>query len=455
MKNYIDKIVIIVCSTISVFSLIIAVALQTNDGPCGLFYALFGESFLLAILFIYQFRKIVKLYKLKSENVKKSIILFFVLSIFFIPFSVHLMSWISFEVDVPFIIGLILSISCVVFLTISAYLLYKTDKNIQNQAAISKSQEENKEPKVENKNLIDGYLNEKENSMENSQATETDDGVITNYDFQISRWVKILSVLLFFLAGGIMGATLSSIGARGAIWALLCQGPFLTGVFTALSRKDANKEDFDNLPELGKEKIKKTNYIFLGLSIRGILLSLLFCLIFISFSSNSSSNSTNKSAGSYAFMYRDTESGACFWVPVNWEQKSFTKDRDFIDAKFVYNGYNKCVIIYGSEDLFGSLSPEEQKGEKRSEWNNSIFTKEAIAEVNDVSVDKVSMVTYNGIQYFRFEKSSYESGISITTTNMISIRNGWIYSFSFSNTSRDYMYNDFVSLLETVVLPVK
>lgn len=158
-----------------------------------------------------------------------------------------------------------------------------------------------------------------------------------------------------------------------------------------------------------------------------------------------------------AFVYTDTESGVKFTVPANWKQEAFTKDREYIDVKFVSTKEAGCYIIYGSTDVWGQLSASDRAGTSRSDFNNSSLTKSDIAEVYGTTADKISVVTYNGVQYYKGEttKSSDAIGlnISVTMTQLVCIHNGWMYMFQFSGTGESKYYADFESLLNSVRYP--
>lgn len=53
-----------------------------------------------------------------------------------------------------------------------------------------------------------------------------------------------------------------------------------------------------------------------------------------------------------AFIYTDVDTGLTFTVPANWKQEEMSKERNFIDAKFVSTKEDGNVIIYGSSDMW-------------------------------------------------------------------------------------------------------
>lgn len=157
------------------------------------------------------------------------------------------------------------------------------------------------------------------------------------------------------------------------------------------------------------------------------------------------------------FPYTDNGSGVTFTVPANWKQEAFSEDREFIDAKFVSTKEDGCSMIYGSVDMWEEMSVVDRLGYTRSQINNSVFTKAEIAQMYGITVDKISTVTYNGVEYFKGEinasSDSYGIEISLIMTHLVRIDNGWMYVFEFSGTGTHKLYSDFEKLLNSVKYP--
>lgn len=158
-----------------------------------------------------------------------------------------------------------------------------------------------------------------------------------------------------------------------------------------------------------------------------------------------------------SFLHTDTDSGVTFTVPANWKQEAFTKDREFIDVKFVSTKEDGCTMIYGSTDMWSQMSASDKVGYTRSDLNNSAFTKSDIAEMYSTTADKISTVTYNGVEYFKGETNytsdTYGVDITVTMTQLVYIDNGWMYMFQFGGTSTHKLYSDFEGLLKSVQYP--
>lgn len=158
-----------------------------------------------------------------------------------------------------------------------------------------------------------------------------------------------------------------------------------------------------------------------------------------------------------SFVYTDAESGVTYTVPDHWKQKELTEDREYIDVKFVSTKDAASMIFYGSTDFWKKIPSADRSHRSRSDFDNSVLTKEEVAEIYGVSSDKISLATYNGIQYYQAEiersPDTEELNFSITTTQFMYIHNGWLYTFQFSGTSESEYFGDFVQLLNSVNYP--
>ena len=160
-----------------------------------------------------------------------------------------------------------------------------------------------------------------------------------------------------------------------------------------------------------------------------------------------------------SFSYTDPDSKATFTVPKNWKQKELSQSREYIDIKFVSTKVADGVIIYGSTDIWEQLPESDKIGSTRADIDNSIFTKADVAEIYNTTEDKISTVTYNGVEYYQGETKNtaevYGLDISVTMTQLIYIRDGWMYMFQVSGTSKHECFSDFESLMNSVQYPTR
>ncbi len=158
-----------------------------------------------------------------------------------------------------------------------------------------------------------------------------------------------------------------------------------------------------------------------------------------------------------SFVYTDSDSGVEFTVPKNWKQKDFTEDRKYLNAKFVSTKEDGCIILFSTLNVWDELSPSEKIGLSRADVDNSLFTKADIAEMFSTTEDDVSMFTYNGVEYYKCtlttNEEEYEISLDITTTQLLCVNNGWMYSFQFNGKEDHKLYPDFEELVKSVKYP--
>ena len=157
------------------------------------------------------------------------------------------------------------------------------------------------------------------------------------------------------------------------------------------------------------------------------------------------------------FVYTDQENGMTFTVPANWKQGEFTKKPEHLDAKFDSTKFPGYTMIYSSSDLWIELSFAEKLGITRADVDNSIYTLQDVAQMFKTTLDKVSTVSYDGVEYFRGEMQQEVdvdgTKVSVTMTGLVRVENGWMYMFQFGGTSADKLYSDFESLVKSVKYP--
>ena len=155
-------------------------------------------------------------------------------------------------------------------------------------------------------------------------------------------------------------------------------------------------------------------------------------------------------------IYTDEDTGLTFSIPNGWHEEKLSKPREHIDAKFVLDENDGTAIIYGSSDLWESMSDIEKAGYTRATIGKKI-TKSYIEEMCNVASDKISMVNYNGVEYYKFETKTFveQYGINfeLTMINLMHVDNGWIYSFQFGGDSESKSYADFERLVSSVEYP--
>ena len=159
---------------------------------------------------------------------------------------------------------------------------------------------------------------------------------------------------------------------------------------------------------------------------------------------------TNVPQSTKSFTYKDSIAGIQFTVPAGWKETPLSKEREIIKAKFVTDKEPGLTILYGFYDLWNTMTKEEKGDLKRSDIDMFFLSKSDIAEAFSIPAEKVNIVEYNGQQYYRAETDSEALGLSIKTTVLYHIFNGYVYQFQFSGVSGDRYYEDFESLLQSI-----
>ncbi len=158
-----------------------------------------------------------------------------------------------------------------------------------------------------------------------------------------------------------------------------------------------------------------------------------------------------------AFVYTDIDTNTKFTVPANWYEKELLKEHEFIDVKFVSSKEEGMSIMYGSTDLWGMLTPEEQKGSSRSDLDNSAVEISDVATLYAIDENLIKKQMYDGKEYFQATVKQntelYGATFTLETTMVIRIENGWVYGFQFSGTTDNEYFGDFQELLNSVEYP--
>ncbi len=181
---------------------------------------------------------------------------------------------------------------------------------------------------------------------------------------------------------------------------------------------------------------------------RKTTLSIVVTIFVILFSIQSAALST---------VYKDSDTGAEFVIPENWAEAVFNEEREILDAKFVPVYSETPIINYGSVDVWAQLPISEKVGLSRVDMDNNTLTVEELKDLLDSDIAEVTQVTYNGKTYFKMELDyTYETAgaiINLDMTQLIYIKDGWMYLFQFVSTGNSDLYSDFESLVKSVIYP--
>lgn len=163
-----------------------------------------------------------------------------------------------------------------------------------------------------------------------------------------------------------------------------------------------------------------------------------------------------------SFTYTDTETQATFTVPANWAEEALSKERIYIDKKFVSNMDLGLSIVYGSFDAYEEYPELKEMGMPRSKINMELLstqlseaeTEELFAEMyGDITSDIVS-AKYGDNSYYvmQITDTTEVAGLELESkiTQALCVENGYFYLFMFSGTSDNALFSDFESLLSSV-----
>lgn len=159
-----------------------------------------------------------------------------------------------------------------------------------------------------------------------------------------------------------------------------------------------------------------------------------------------------------AIDYSISEIGIKFTIPDGWKEKPLSNDRGFIKVKYVPLEENGEAILFGYKDIWNELPASEKTGYTKSDFNNSIFTKSDVAKSLSTTTDKVSMVTYNEVEYYKCNVSQNvtvaNQSVKVNMLAFVYIMDGIMYQFQYGeNATGVGHYNDFETILNNIAYP--
>lgn len=168
------------------------------------------------------------------------------------------------------------------------------------------------------------------------------------------------------------------------------------------------------------------------------------------------SNAQSLSSSSKGWTYTDRKTGLLFTVPKGWEEASMNSKHQYLDAKFVSKADPTKIVLYGSSDLWKTLSASEKKGLKRSDIDNRVLTEDLLLTLTGAS-GSLQEKAFSGKTYYIYsaKASGSVSGrvVTVSMTYAFCVDNGFLYMFQFSGSESDPYYADFTSILSSVKYP--
>ncbi|MDO5478953.1 MAG: hypothetical protein Q4G23_07295 [Clostridia bacterium] len=166
-----------------------------------------------------------------------------------------------------------------------------------------------------------------------------------------------------------------------------------------------------------------------------IICVLLLCMLFFGIIAKANFNIFN-------------ENGLRCLVPTGWTEN--TDDNTLEATTYTYG--DEAMIQFYTKDLWEAVPDEVKEGAKRSDIDNSIFSKEDIADIIAVEgfeAESITMETFGEKEYFcAYVPLSGATEENASVTFMIHCENGYIYMISFFGNKYGDRYADFVEMLE-------
>ena len=163
-----------------------------------------------------------------------------------------------------------------------------------------------------------------------------------------------------------------------------------------------------------------------------------------------STSAINEEQGSEEKKYTDAETGAEFIVPMGWQEKELSKERETVKSKFVNKNDGLAVILFASSDMAKRLSNDENEiALARILYNMDMLDKETIASIAGVPSDGIQMAKFGTNDYFVVDR---DSALGSKSRLAIMVKNGRYIMFTLQAFSLDSYSSDFESMLSSVIL---
>lgn len=149
--------------------------------------------------------------------------------------------------------------------------------------------------------------------------------------------------------------------------------------------------------------------------------------------------------------YTDSASGNQLSIPADWDIDTAVQTP--LKAKFVPRSGPSALMVYGSVDLWSSLTDEAKKKTPRSDCDNSQISKADVADLVGADPKNVKYTTLSGREYFYAEtEKTTKSGtfsLSMTVSYWVCLDNGWLYLYQFAGGPDHSLFKDFTALISS------
>ncbi len=150
-----------------------------------------------------------------------------------------------------------------------------------------------------------------------------------------------------------------------------------------------------------------------------------------------------------AFPFTDEKNGVSFTVPEGWKRRD--GGTGGVLGSFIRGGDGAAAVDYAVADMREEYPGVFTDGELAG-IDNSAVTPGELAELLGVDRERVSEAAYNGNSYFRIALPAEPDagGVAAEVTELIHIRGGAFYIFTFSALPGSGCYPEFEALMDTV-----
>jgi len=142
--------------------------------------------------------------------------------------------------------------------------------------------------------------------------------------------------------------------------------------------------------------------------------------------------------------YTDELTGLRFIIPEGWTV--FKPEAKEGKGGIVLSSESENnTIVFVSSDLWSSFSDEKKSNYTRADINDSFFLTSEIVDAFSATQSSVNKVAFEGKRFFFID---YGDRIKL-----VSIENGYLFTFDYDGTKGDKNYNEFESILKSVKYP--
>ena len=171
--------------------------------------------------------------------------------------------------------------------------------------------------------------------------------------------------------------------------------------------------------------------------ISAILVSM--CLLSLSICANAADS----------FVYEDVDSGTCLTLPHGWDLEY--EDDAFVKVTFLPEDGSSALMQYGSTDYWNTLDAASKRKTPRTNFDNSHFSAEDVAELVGCTAKDVKRITMAGTEYYRasFQKIVPSGRFSVTLdmTYWVRYQNGWIYAYQYVGSEANELFDQFKHMI--------